>query len=76
MVERMANDLTRLTVNLTPKAVRAMEEAAARDEDSKTDVVNRSLQLYNLICRFASLDKSGVVTMLDKEGKEIRIAVL
>lgn len=76
MVRGMTNDLTRLTVNLTPRAVAAMEESAARDGDSKTDVVNRALQLYNLVCRFASVDSTGLISLLDREGKQIKVAVL
>lgn len=69
--------LVKLTVNLTPKAFSAMEEAAARDGNSKTDVVNRALQLYNLVGRLAVVDNAtGVVQILDRDGHPIRIVVL
>lgn len=42
----MAEDLTKLTVNLVPDAVEALAKAAELEQLSKTDVVNRALQLY------------------------------
>jgi hypothetical protein len=38
--------LTKLTVNLTPKAAAALDNAASITGDSKTDTVNRALQFY------------------------------
>ncbi len=42
----MATGLTRLTVNLTPRADAALRLAAEISGDSKTDTVNRALQVY------------------------------
>lgn len=39
--------LVRLTVNLIPKAAEAIDHAVALSRDSKTDTVNRALQLYD-----------------------------
>lgn len=39
----------RVTVNLTPRGARALEEAVALTGDNKTDTVNRALQFYNFI---------------------------
>lgn len=38
--------LTKLTVNLVPRAVVALNRAAEISGDNKTDTVNRALQLY------------------------------
>jgi hypothetical protein len=38
--------LERVTVNLTPKAAQALEQAVKLTGDSKTDTINRSLQVY------------------------------
>jgi hypothetical protein len=38
--------LERVTVNLTVRASRALEEAAKLTGDSKTDTINRALQIY------------------------------
>lgn len=38
--------LERLTVNLIPRASRALEQACQLTGDSKTDTINRALQVY------------------------------
>jgi hypothetical protein len=38
--------LERVTVNLSARAARALEEAAKLTGDSKTDTINRALQIY------------------------------
>ena len=45
-VTQPIHPLTRLVVNLLPCSVNALERAAAISGDSKTDVVNRALQIY------------------------------
>ena len=39
-------NLHKVTVNLTKKSFAALDAAAARSGDSKTDTVNRALQMY------------------------------
>ncbi len=41
--------LERITVNLTPRAFRALAKAVKLTGDSKTDTVNRALQLYSYL---------------------------
>lgn len=41
--------LTRLTVNLIPEAVVAIQNSMIRDEDNKTTVINRAVQFYDAI---------------------------
>lgn len=41
-------DLTRLTVNLTPKATRALQHVSELREETKTESVNRALHLYEM----------------------------
>lgn len=38
--------LERVTVNLTPRAARALEQAGQITGDTKTDTINRALQVY------------------------------
>lgn len=45
---------TRITVSLTVKSVAALEAITAVTGDTKTDTVNRAIQLYRLY-----LDESG-----------------
>lgn len=44
-----ATRLERVTVNLTPKAAQALEKAVKLTGDSKTDTINRSLQVYTYL---------------------------
>jgi len=39
----------RVTVNLTPRAARALQEAVALTGHNKTDTVNRALQVYTYV---------------------------
>lgn len=43
---RQHGPLERVTVNLTARASRALEQAAELTGDSKTDTINRALQVY------------------------------
>lgn len=40
------SSLTKMTVNLVPRAVDAIDRASAVNQDSKTDTVNRAVQLW------------------------------
>ena len=42
-------NMTKMTVNLTPQAVAALEMASTRCEDTHTDTVNRALIVYDEI---------------------------
>lgn len=41
-----SGDLRRITVNLTPRAQEALEQAVKLTRDSKTDTLNRAIQVY------------------------------
>jgi hypothetical protein len=41
--------LERVTVNLTPRSSRALNETVERNGDTKTDTINRALQIYAFI---------------------------
>jgi hypothetical protein len=43
------SNLTRVTVNLTPKAIASLKDSADREGLTRTEVANRAVQLYNLI---------------------------
>jgi hypothetical protein len=40
------NELTKVTVNLVPASMNALAQAVEVNEDTKTDTINRALQLY------------------------------
>ncbi|WP_026119011.1 ribbon-helix-helix domain-containing protein [Nocardiopsis ganjiahuensis] len=43
---RAAGSSARVTVNLTARSTKALEEAVAATGDTQTDVINRALQVY------------------------------
>jgi hypothetical protein len=47
----VAIDPSRITVNLTDRSVTALDTLASVEELSKTDVVNRALQIYDFIVK-------------------------
>jgi uncharacterized protein (DUF1778 family) len=50
-------DLTKLTVNLVPNAMAALDRAAQITGDTRTDTVNRALQAYVAIIEASNADK-------------------
>lgn len=56
------------SVNLTSKSIRAMEDAAYLTGDSKTDTVNRALQVYLILVQAAQEDGPAVATGLRGVG--------
>jgi len=67
-------DTTKLTVNLIPKAVTAMEEAATLRSDSKTDTVNRALQAYAFFVR--ALADGNEIYLKDPDGNLHQVRLL
>lgn len=49
----VSDDLTRLTVNLTPAAASALEECGLRTDLSRTDIVNIAVMLFAQIAELA-----------------------
>ncbi|MDQ2585985.1 hypothetical protein [Saccharothrix yanglingensis] len=45
-VERAHGSLERVTVNLTPRSSKALVDAITLTGDTKTDAINRALQIY------------------------------
>jgi hypothetical protein len=63
--------LSKVTVNLVPRAVAALEEASELTHDTKTETINRALQLYAWFqrmtdagCEFRVVDPNGSQTEL------------
>lgn len=68
------SDLTKLTVNLLPQAVEALDAAAAITGDSKTDTVNRALQLYHQIVLALGEPHRSFVFDVD-EARSVRVTI-
>lgn len=60
--------LTKLTVNITPRAVAALEDAVETNRESKTDAVNRALQAYAFLTRM--MDSGWELVLKDAAGRE------
>jgi hypothetical protein len=65
----------RITVNLTEKASYALADSVQISRDSKTDCINKALQLYGLLQRIQ--EAGGAVYLREKDGAELeRLRVL
>lgn len=54
-------DLTRATVNLTPRAMAALGELEQRTGDPRTDIINRAVQVLAVMEEQA--ERAGVTTV-------------
>ncbi|MFK3980933.1 hypothetical protein ACI2K4_11210 [Micromonospora sp. NPDC050397] len=66
--------LVKVTVNLIPRAVDALNTACARTRDTKTDTINRALVVYNLVLEL--MERGGghlVVRNLDGGTERIHL---
>jgi hypothetical protein len=66
--------LRRITVNLTPRASAALEQAVKLTGDSKTDTLNRAIQVYAYIMNVTQ--NSGDVYVRDKGHDELERLLL
>ncbi|MFK3984744.1 hypothetical protein ACI2K4_30765 [Micromonospora sp. NPDC050397] len=67
--------LTKVTTNLTPRAVDAMTLACTRTRDTKTDTINRALVVYNLVLELVERG-GGSLTLLGRDGSTERVHLL
>jgi hypothetical protein len=67
MYDGHMTSLTRLTVNLTPKSAASLDESATMEELSRTDIVNRALQLYTF---FARQQREGATIYMKRPNEE------
>ena len=67
--------LTRITINLNERSAAALELAARLTGDSKTDTVNRALQIYAFIEQTTARGGSIYISEAgDSELKEVHIS--
>ncbi|ACU71901.1 hypothetical protein Caci_2992 [Catenulispora acidiphila DSM 44928] len=70
----MTAELERVTVNLAPRAAHALKQVADLTGDSKTDVINRALQLYAYIEQVMRDGGAVLVkTAKDSPAQELKI---
>ena len=63
--------LHRITVNLIPRASAALELAAQLGQDSKTDTINRALQMYAYFMQVKSEGDEILIRHPDGETEKI-----
>jgi hypothetical protein len=59
----------RVTVNLTPRSVRALHNIVAWTGHNKTDAINRSLQVYEFVQQV--MENGGSVHVRQGQGAEL-----
>ncbi|MEV4624824.1 hypothetical protein AB0J90_00840 [Micromonospora sp. NPDC049523] len=70
-----SRSLVKVTVNLTPRAVDALDLACTRTRDTKTDTINRALVVYNLVLELMERG-GGSLTLQNRDGGTERIHLL
>ncbi|MBM7083550.1 hypothetical protein [Micromonospora humidisoli] len=69
------SSLVRVTVNLAPRAVEALDQACEKTRDTKTDTINRALVVYNLVLEL--LERGGGRLKLEtREGQTEIVHIL
>lgn len=69
------NGLTRVTVNLTVKSMAALDRITEADGCSKTDAINRSLQVYALVNELIRRC-GGHLSVVNESGERERYWIL
>jgi hypothetical protein len=64
--------LTRVTANFTPRAMAALEKVAGDTGDSKTDVLNRAVMVYQTFLELME-QGNGTLQVLYPDGSRERI---
>jgi hypothetical protein len=67
--------LTRVTVNLTPRSIGALDRASRATGDTKTDTINRALQVYALVQELVERG-GGSLKVTHEDGETERIYLL
>ncbi|WP_329101656.1 hypothetical protein OG792_21680 [Micromonospora sp. NBC_01699] len=75
MAEPDRSTLTKVTVNLAPRAVDALASACARTRDTKTDTINRALVVFDLVLDLTEQSR-GSLTVRNPDGGTERVHLL
>ncbi|MGW4461104.1 hypothetical protein [Micromonospora sp. NPDC004704] len=68
--------LTKVTVNLTPRAVDAMESVCGRARESKTEAINRALPLLLVLDELLHRSDGRGLLVVQPDGSVERIYLL
>lgn len=69
--DKTSTALERVTVNLTPRSSRALNDTVERTGDSKTDTINRAVQVYAYLEEV--LQRGGQVLVAPRADAEPQI---
>jgi hypothetical protein len=69
MAKAKNSPLTRLTVNLTPRADAALTLAARLTGDNRTNSVNRALQIYAYLMWLTCPPRNGSIAVEENSGE-------
>ncbi|WP_329105276.1 hypothetical protein OG792_32155 [Micromonospora sp. NBC_01699] len=70
-----ARSLVKVTVNLAPRAVDALDAACMRTRDTKTDTINRALVVYSVVLELMERG-GGSLTLQSPDGGTDRVHLL
>ncbi|WP_345439254.1 hypothetical protein [Actinoallomurus vinaceus] len=69
MAGRSPGPLERVTVNLTPRSAKALDDVVQLTRDTKTDVINRALQVYAYVEKI--MYDGGAVYIREAESEDL-----
>ncbi len=72
-VPQKKTNLTRLTINLIPRATAALHLASEISGDSRTDTMNRAIQLYAYVTELSSRGYDILVRHPDGTVEQIKL---
>ena len=65
------NSLERVTVNLTARACQALQRVSDRSGDTRTDSINRAIQIYDYLDDITS--RGGAIYVREPESTELQL---
>lgn len=69
------NGLTRVTVNLNRQAIQALEQVSAATGYTKTDTINRAIQIYAIVQEIMERDQ-GTIRVMHRDGEIEKIYII
>lgn len=69
----MANNLTKISFNMIRKGVTALDHVAELTSDTRTDCLNRSVQLYDLLMTAQAKGDALMLVHADGSVETLRI---
>lgn len=73
-IQETSEQQSKYTVMMSPRSVVALREAATSNHETRTNVINRGVQLYLLITRL--INSGWTIVARDKDGREQLIQLL